>query len=292
VSFQRVNALYIDLRDGLRAQIDPVAIGDLNVRPPSGSADEASFLRLTAWCYALLFEVGRTSIPFLLKLAGFSPTAEAKAHRATQESVHCLRTSLSHNLGFDDGHDLQIRKGASEWFLRACGAIFPASEDQWKACFIRLCSDVEHLLTHSISILSAAAASPERDITFAALRQRLKRDWPAHVYDEMVTDAAARIGEKINARALRERRLNDWRRFVEALSDETDMASEVERLIESDVLEHFRARLPISARDLIVALELAPGPRVKTALEIARQAFASGITSRELLIDAVRDQLG
>lgn len=292
MSFQHLNSRYIDLRDGLRAQVGPASIGDLDVRPPAWDGDEASFLRTTVWCYALFYEAGRTSIPFLLNLRGFSTEGVAKAHEATLRIVRDLRTFFSHNLGFDNEHDLDLRRATSDWFIGTCRATFPVNGDQWKACCARLCHDAGTLLVHCTSVLSACASAPERDRIFGTLRLRIRRDWPAHEYDRLVTDAAARIGESINARVLRERRLSHWRRFVEALPDEADVQDEVERLIEIDVLEHFRARLPITGRDLILALGLDPGPRVRAALEIARRAFEDGLRTRDQLIEVVRANMG
>lgn len=291
MSFQQLNSLYIDLRDGLRAQIDPAAMNDVNVRPPASDADEASFFRATAWCYALFYEAGRKSIAFLVNLNGFAAEDAVKTHKATLRTVHALRTSLSHNLGFGDEHDLEIRKATSNWFVATCSAIFPASCDQWRACCARLYDDAGALLLHCSSVLSACAASPERDLIFSKLVLQIRRDLSVDAYDRLTADAAARIGESINARVLREQRLNRWRKFVDALPDDADVAAEVERLIETDVLEHFRARLPISGRDLIVALGLEPGPRVRIALELARREFERGVRVRSQLIEAVRGQM-
>ena len=42
-------------------------MGETGVGGPAGTADEAAFLRLTAWSFAILFEQGRITIPFLLQ---------------------------------------------------------------------------------------------------------------------------------------------------------------------------------------------------------------------------------
>ncbi len=289
MNFQKLNSLYIELRDGLRAQVHTASMGDLNVRPPAGDADEASFLRASAWCYLLFFEAGRISIPFLLNLNGFSSEEFAKIHKITLRNIHALRTLLSHNLGFGDEHDLEIRKFASDWFVGTCGAVFPTNIVQWKSCCNRLFEDSGALIEYSSEVLSNCASAPERDIIFEKLRIRVQRDWPASEYDKLVSDAAARIGESINARALREQRLNHWRKFVETLPDDADIVNEVMRIIESDVLDHFRTRLPITGQDLIVALDLAPGPHVRDALEIARREFDKGVRDPKTLIELVRN---
>jgi hypothetical protein len=290
LSFANLNASFSDLRDGLWAQVGRTAISELNIRPPAGEADEASFLRLTAWCYALLFEAGRIAIPFLLKLDYPRATkVDGKRHLETLAMVRCLRTSLFHNLGFEATHDLGVRRAVSSWFLDTCEATSPNSDTQWQSCFQRLSKDVRAILQHCAAALSAAAASrDDRDIVFDDLRRRLERDWEPYRFDMIVSDAAARLGEKINAGAFRERRLGDWRLFLSALPEDADPEHEIERLIDAEVANHFHSALPVRTRELMDVLELGPGVEVKRAIELARRIFESGVRDREELLAKVR----
>lgn len=290
MTFADFNVAFSDLRDGLRAQVGPKAIGDLNIRPPAGDAEEASFLRLISWCFVLLFEAGRISIPFLLDL-NFPEMAngDAERHKRARAMVQNLRTFQSHNLGFDDGHDLDIRKAVSDWFVETCKVIYPTLPEEWRACFQRLCKDVHALLAHCSAILSiVAATSEDRDLIFPDLLRRLDRDWEAHQFDRMIEDSAARLGEKVNIRSFRDRRIGDWRKYLSILPDDQDPVVEMERLIDGEIANHFRSQLPIRTQELMESLGLNPGPEVKRAIEITRRIFDSGIRDRTELLSRVR----
>lgn len=285
MTFPDINQAFSDLRDGLRTQIGREAMADVNIRPPATDCDEAAFLRLTAWNFALLFEAGRISIPFLLSLKFQVPNSDQSKHKKTRDIVQYLRTYQFHNLGFDDGHDLDVRKSVSQWCLQTCGVLYPGKTDEWRACFERLCKDVHGLLSHCSAVLSIVARSPEdRDTIFADLRRRLNRDWPAHQFDRIIEDSAARLGEQINSKAFRERRISDWRNLLMAMPDEADLENEMERIVDGEISDYFRSRLPISTRDLIASLGLDPGPDVKRAIGIARRLFDSGVRDRNELI--------
>jgi len=282
-------------RGGLYPNLEEFAgltSGDMNIRPPASEEDEAAFLRLTGWCYVLLFEAGRVSIPFLLELRGGTlPLGSAGPHIATRKMVQGLRTALSHNLGFQSNHELEIRKAVSVWFLETCQEVVPSSAAAWRTCFVRLCNDVVALLNYCSTMLSSVATSVEdRDNTFDSLRRRLSLDWPAHEFDALIEDAAARLGEKINARSFRDPRLPSWRRFLGTLPQSADPRLEMERLIDGEVAEHFRSVLPIRTNEIMQRLNLTPGPRVKAAVEMAKRIHESGIREREMLLKRLEEE--
>jgi hypothetical protein len=289
MSFSQLLAAYSDLRDGLRAQVDRSAIADLNIRPPTGDGDEASFLRLTAWCFSLLFEVGRYSIPFLLDLKFEQEHSRAaRAHLGTRQIVQVLRSFVSHNLGFDEVHDVSLRKSASDWFVETCGATSPVTDAHWEKCFKRLCDDVRGCLDHCAATLSRVAApNDDRELIINDLRRRLKRNWEPHQFDQIVESAAARLGEQINARVFRDHRIGAWRNFIASLPDDADPELELERLIDGQVADHFRSQLPLRAAEIMEALDLEPGPQVKKAIEIVKRLHDAGIREKdELLVRA------
>lgn len=293
MNFADLNAAVSDLRHACDTQIDPKALVEVGVRGPAGTADEAAFLRLTAWCYVLLYEAGRTSIPFLLQLSlPGSDANRGEAHRTTRSLVQALRTWLFHSLTSNKDHDLAISKAVSQWFLTACRETSPHTIDQWESSFQRLCTDVFLLIRHCTTTISAiAAASEDREMLLSDLRRRLSREWPAHKFDAMIEDSASRLGETINAKAFRERRIADWRLFLAVLADDADIESEMERLIDGEVATHFRAILPISTRELMDSLDLQPGPRVKEAIDALRKVYESGLRGHHEIIAAVRKEL-
>lgn len=293
MTFSDVLARVADLRHALQTQIDPAALKDIGVRGPAGRADEAAFLRLTAWCYSFLFEQGRIVIPFLLEDGiSSSEKPEASRHRATRKAVRNLRTWFFHNLTAESKHDLEVSTAASEWFLAACGSTSPQGDDHWRTCFAVLSKDVVGLAQHCLKVVSSIAASADdTNLVFADLRLRINREWAPFQFDAVVESSAARLGEKINAREFRDRRLSSWRKFVSSLPDDVDISHEVERLIDGEVANHFRTLLPISLRELVDELDLAPGIQVKHAVEVLRSKQDRGVTNRGELLDAIRVEL-
>jgi hypothetical protein len=292
MSFGSLNAAYTELRDALRANVSVEALGDLNIRPPSGTEDEASFLRLTSWCFSLLFEIGRFSVPFLLDLNVNAAAASAsEIHKAARQNVQHLRTFMSHNLGFEADHDMAIRRQISDWFIQTCGSAFPTSTDHWSKCFTRLAEDVCAVVRHCNEQLSGVlASSTDREIIIEDLRRRLRRALKPHEFDQMVEDSAARLGQRINARAFRESRIARWHAYLGALPDNIDPKLELERMIDGQVFDHFRSQLPVRTQDIMDALGLDPGPDVGRAIEIARRLFSEGIVEKADLLAGVQGE--
>lgn len=289
MSFGDLNASYSDLRDALRAHVAVEALDDLNIRPPSGDVDEASFLRLTAWCFSLLFEAGRYSIPFLLDLNVGGALQSSQQHKNTRQNVQRLRSFVSHNLGFDDRHDMAVRKQVSDWFVETCGSALPASKEDWAKCFSRLSRDVREVVRHCSATLSSVLSTPEdRDLIIEDLRRRLKRILKPHEFDQIVEDSAARLGERINSRAFRDTHIGSWQRYLATLPDDADPKPELERLIDGQVADHFRSQLPVRAQEIMDAFELEPGPEVGQAIEIVRRLFGTGVRDKADLLAKAR----
>ncbi len=293
MNFADLNAAVTDFRHACSTQIDPLSLSEVGVRGPAGASDEAAFLRLTAWSYALLFECGRILIPFLLQvqLPG-AANGNRRSHDETLRIVHALRTWLFHSLTPHKEHDITVSKIVSDWFLRVCNSTSPQTSRQWSSSFESLCMQVFELVRNcTVAVSEIATAGADSKWILDNLRLRLGRDWPAHQFDAIVDDAASRLGETINARALRERRIADWRKFLSTLPEDADLQREMERLIDAEVANHFNALLPLTTRELMEVLNLDPGPRVKTAIEALRRAHESGIRDRNELIATIAREL-
>jgi hypothetical protein len=225
-----------------------------------------------------------------MKLEAPSAMSTDGVSKATRESVRVLRTWLSHNLGFENDHDLEVRRAASEWFIGCCGAIVPNTEVQWRACFERLSQDVNGVLQEMSGRVSAIAsmALEDRSVILSDLASRLKRDWPSHEFEKRVSDSAVRLGGAVNAKALCEVRISAWRQFLLALPSDADIELEVERLIDGEVAQHLQSRPPIGAGELMRELQLEPGPTVRRAMELAQRQVEEGVRDRVRIIEAVR----
>ena len=291
MKFDELNAEFVGLRDTLRQAGVENALDEITIQPPTGD-DEASFLRLTAWSYALIFEAGRIAIPYLLKLPA-SPSVSGTDADAARQLVNDLRTRNFHNLDLQSKRDSGLYRRTSKWFAKNCGANPPDDAMCWRACFECLCDVVGAILAHCKSALETALSDAEaQEETIDDLRRRLDRNWPAHRFDSIVGDAALRIGQSLDVRKFRESRLSAWRGFLDTIPEGDDPESQITRLIERDVLDHFESALPIDGRDVMDVLRLDTGPEVGEALMRARQLHQSGITDRAELLERLAAERG
>ena len=122
-------------------------------------------------------------------------------------------------------------------------------------------------------------ADPDnRSDVITVLNQRIDRIWPAHKFDEIVVDAAMRMGLTIDVVEFRSRRLHKWRQYLETIPVDDAPEMLVVRLIERDLLEHCRSVLPIDSNDVMAALELQSGQDVALATSMAYRMFDSGLS--------------
>ena len=289
MTFAALNAAVADLRNSLRSFVGEDALGEITVRPPAGDGDEASFLRLVSWSYALVFEAGRVTIPYLLELPGGTRRATTDP-KAAREFVHALRTWSFHNLGFASDRDVALSQRVHRWFLKTCRVDPPNDGDAWRTCCQALSAEVGAIVAHCQGAVTLVLSAPDDgQAAIADLRRRIERAWPAHEFDKLVGDAATRLGMRLDVRKFREPRLAKWQSFLKSLPEGDDPESQMIRMIERDLSDHAALVLPIDGRDVMSALGLDPGPEVGAALDRARELFRSGIRDREQLLARLKD---
>ena len=289
--FVELNAEVGNLRRSLRTFVGERALQEITIQDPV-SDDEASFLRLVAWSYVLVFEAGRIAIPFLIKLPSSLDSPKSKLE-STCDLVHDLRTWSFHNLSFTRERELKISRRTTLWFIEKSGSSPPSSIEGWGTCFASLCADVCSIVRHCKGALESVLSTPEdKATTIDDLKRRVDRNWPAYKFDEVLTDAVTRIGQTLNVPNFRQNRLAKWRAYLEAIPENDDPHALIVRFIERDVLDHFEAVLPIDGNDIMAALNLHPGPAVGHAFEIARRLYSSGVTDREQLLACLEREVG
>ena len=289
MAFAELNAAVAELRRSLRNFVGETALDEIHIRPPARENDEASFMRLVNWSYVLLFEAGRVTVPYLIKLPGVDGQTVERLQEG-REIVHDLRTWSSHNIGFSSERDASISKRVSVWFLAQCKATEPRDEGAWRLCFERLCSEVGMIVEQCRNALAFIAGNVDEADAIEDLRHRLDRSWPPYRFDEIVADTCARLGVSLNVPGFRDQRLTKWREFLATISDSDDPRAAITRLIERDVIDHTNDVLPIDGEDVMDALDLAPGPPVGDALRRARELFRSGIRDPQQLLDQLRSE--
>ena len=287
MSFTALNAAVADLRNSLRSFVGQDAISEINVRPPARDGDEASFMRLVSWSYALIFEAGRVTVPYLLELQKSNVNATFDP-KSTRKLVHALRTWSFHNLGFTSDHDLELSRCVYRWFLKTCDVTQPDNDAEWHACYHALCIDVIQMVEHCQKAITFVLSAPDDGQTaIVNLRHRIHRSWPVSEFDKIVSDAATRLGMKIDTQKFRGKKLNKWRNFLDGIPEEDNPISQMTRMIERDLLDCSTDILPIDGRDVMNALDIDPGPKVGVALHHARKLFRSGIRDRKQILEDI-----
>lgn len=287
MTFSALSVSVADLRRSLTSFVSPDALAEVTVRPPVDGGGEISFLRLVAWSYVLIFEVGRISIPFLLRYSGVY-----QQQQKSMELIRTLRTWSFHNLGLDSDRDLQLSRQVERWFLDTCGESPPEDGANWNVCFDSGCGIVGEVVRQCRQAVASALSSEDGgDAIIRDLRRRIERSWAPHRFDALVGDVATRLGIRVDATRFRRSRLDGWRSFLVDLADDDDPAEAMERLIERDLFEYVDGVLPVGGRDIMVAFDMVPGPEVGAALRLARELFAAGTKDRPELMAALEARL-
>ena len=289
MKFDVLNAAVVELRNSLRSFVGEAAIAEITVAPPAGNDDETSFLKLVSWSYALVFEAGRVSIPYLLQLpsGGRRPESDPISARGL---VHDLRTWSFHNLGFLNDRDRAISKRVRRWFIQTCGACPPHSKRGWSMCFFALCSEMLAIVEHCQGAMTTVLLAPDDgEAATTDLRMRIDRAWPASEFHKLIGDAAVRLGITIDPRKFSEGRLANWRNYLECIPISSDPGGQMGRIMERDLLSHEEDVLPVDGRDVMSALNLDPGPQVGTALRRARDLFRNGCRDPQAILRVLGD---
>ena len=289
MKFAELNAHYVQLRGSLRTFVGESALREISVTPPANE-DEASFLRLIAWGYALLFEGGGVTVPFMLKLPSTTDTQELDPVESRQ-LLHDLRTWSFHNLGFSDLRTAQMSRKVSLWFIEHGGSNPPNSAKNWRRCFQRLCSEIAAVIAHCKGAVELVLTSEEDGVrVINDLKRRLDRNWPDYKFDQLVSDCTVRIGRSLDIVRFRKNKIAGWREFLNAIPESDSPETLIARLIERDVLNHFENLLPIDGEDVMSTLGVRPGPIVGEALLYARRLFRTGIHDPGRLLACIQNE--
>ena len=246
MSFGEVQTGFGQLRRRIAVYVGSEALPDITIDPPKGIDDELSFIRLVAWAYVLLFEVGRVPLGYLRQLPPWNQPASALL-----PYVRALRTWSSHNLALDKEADLVTLRSAVEWFSRTCGAGTPAKDTHWNNCFLSLCGDLVTLLSNAVSACDAFEDQADRERLVDGLKHRIDRNWAAFRFDSIIETTLDGFGYRgIDIVRFRGGHLDSWRKLV-ANSLEDEIERNLKLRIEADVLALMNNALPLTSEELV-----------------------------------------
>lgn len=244
MSFAALHQTQRQLSLRLRVHAGEKAYDDINVTIPTKDDDELSFLRLVVWCYVAQHEAGRVALRFLKELPPIH-------HRELLLEVGYLRTWATHNLMSDRDSDRKKLQLAWGWLRAACGTSSPTTQDEWRACFVRLSEDMNRSLTNALTACEVLADPEDGPPLLDELHRRLDRNWDAFRFDAYVVDGANRLGfDGVDPVALRKYRLDSWRAGV-ASAEEAAIVRLIEQRIEKDLLDLMNDALPVRAREVL-----------------------------------------
>ncbi len=279
---QRINALS-------RSLIGRSAFEEIHVMLPDPICPEPAFIRATSWLYCLYYEGGRVSILFLRRIGETNHVMDRDRTDQHLEAVRCLRTELHHNLGFADS-DQQARTVAELWRRKSCGTAIPEKAEHWLECYNHLIEDAVEFLGGIETIVRQIESDGDNaKDKIEDWNRRLARSWPAASFDPLIEDSKRQLGrEALNTVAFRNRYINRWRKQLEILDDGFDFEHEAILLIEKALLDENCIVIPVTGRDIIDMLHIAPGPIVGNLLKEASLFFESNRCNKDELLDHIR----
>ena len=146
MNFAELNEEYTLLRRLLRTYVGENALEEISIHVPKGH-DQACFLLLVSWGYVFVFEAGRITVPFLMELRSDVSTKHEELS-ASRELLHDLRTWSFHNLSFNVERERRIFQRTATWFIENAGSDPPNDDEQWRACYNNLCSEIHSIIKH------------------------------------------------------------------------------------------------------------------------------------------------
>jgi len=240
-------------------------VEEITIEPPKGDSDELSFMRLVAWGYVMLHENARIPLGFLKSLPPWNSPNALLPH------VGALRTSLGHNLAFDNSRDVKTVRVAAEWFQAACGASRPLSVSQWKSCFDTLLAELLHVLGLAIQATENLSNQIDGARLVHELQMRIDRDWPAHRFDTYVDAAVKKFGYGLDPTQIRGVNVTTWRKVLVA-AHEDEIEQVLTQRIEADVLDLMAHALPLQADEVAKVLNYPNKAALAAALLVLRAA--------------------
>lgn len=220
-------------------------IAQVSLDVPTGSSDEISFYKLVLWSCAFWNEACQPAGRHVLSIVKNTSISEYKVASGAFATVQNLRTVLAHNLNPVDKGDQRKAEQARIWLLAEGG-----DPPNWATCISSLCSSMTAALTILADRWETISGSPEdaaigvQRLTFA-----MDREWPGHIFDRMIEQAAAKHRlSGLDPVAFRDPRLAGWRKLSEMFATREDAEIAVQRAITQELSGIFGGAQPLESQ--------------------------------------------
>lgn len=234
MTFGDVEVACQSLREKLR-QSTGITLSEVSVERPSDPEDELHFVRLVAWGYVFLVEVASTPIRHIQTiLRGANPREHKKVADAVR-LVRNLRTSQAHQLSDGSSSDLATKNFVSQWLAINDG------DQRWPTRIRLLCGSICEAIGAIIEKWDALTADePSRADAVAALLSAVDRQWPPHLFDRFLEEAATELGiNGMDYPLYRALRMDDWRKLADCFQSRDDAEVALKSAIRSDLRATF-----------------------------------------------------
>lgn len=234
MTFGDVEAACQSLRERLRESTE-IILSEVSVERPSDPEDELHFVRLVAWGYVFLVEVASTPIRHIQTIIRGADPIEHKKVADAVRLVTNLRTYQAHQLSHDSSSDLDTKANVSTWLAITDG------DQPWPARIRLLCSSICEAIGAIVRKWEGLTAEEtSRADAIDALRSAFDRQWPPHLFDRFLEEAATELGiNGMDYPRYRGPRLSGWRKLAECFQSRNDAEVALKSAIRSDLRATF-----------------------------------------------------
>lgn len=221
-----------------------------NLLKPDFNNKELSFLRLVSWLYTIYFEVGKTGIGVVTSAMSQEAQLNLKSHKSIVQS---LRTVLQHNIDRTKGtREYKIEMDCMEWTKRACNRNIASSENDWLLCSLKLITEAEEALDSIVVTLEEMTDSDcKRNAFISNWSITTSKSIEPHIFDEAIRRFVTFIDiDSFDTVKYRNKNISEWRNYIANLNSTANLADEVDKIVESSLVEDFISVLPISYKEM------------------------------------------
>jgi hypothetical protein len=243
---------------------------------------ELRFLRGVLFYYSLLCECGAKPIRFCVNQSQFAPLV-AFDPAAALKIIHALRTQAAHSLE-QSADDDRLRFTARSWFRQHTALDFPAADAHWSRCADQIEQTGAALLQGIVRFLKILQDDPEMASMRAELRREIEGGIRPIDAETVVAEVLAEQGRRdLSPGKLCERWFADWSRTLSVKSANTNLLLDLRKLVETTVCLTPEPP-PISAKEIMDALNIGPGPMVGALVKERDRLCKEGIKNRDDLL--------
>lgn len=245
---------------------------------------ELCFSTLVSWLYVLYQEAARRNLDFITKK--FQPYRISISSNAgeSKKLIHAFRTVLQHQMDFVNSQsDLAKKNLCDHWYYTLIQKNEPTTAEDWTICVNELLNSAHEYIKAILVCLKMISRNEHREIVIEEWVNLSLRDYSSYDFENVLVKVLNRLGlaNIFDTNVLAKKHHSSWKKELDVLPDDFIFEEHATRIIERFIIK--KEILPINGND-IIALGVAPGPRVLELLAKARDIFYNEPCSKEMLL--------